>query len=250
MLQFIKKYYWFYFLKSKVKSIRPNSQSLAFYKSFIDIQGKIVFDVGANIGLRTSIFKELGALVLSIDANSEMCKELKNRFGDSILIENVGVAKQPGILKLTKASSSTISTFKKEFLENVRSGIFKEYSFEKFQLSRVTSLDKLMDLYGMPQLIKIDVEGFEVEVLQGLSTPIKCIQFEYMFNYDLGWDYFYECIHELKRLSPKYKFNFTRAESYTFVNNRFYNLDEFLNQMNAEFKNNKSWGDVICLHEN
>ena len=37
----------------------------------------------------------------------------------------------------------------------------------------------LMKEYGVPEFIKIDTEGFELEVIKGLSTPLKALSFEY-----------------------------------------------------------------------
>jgi len=67
-----------------------------------------------------------------------------------------------------------------------------------------TTLDSLMEKYGEPFHIKIDVEGYELEVVSGLSKRVGSIQFEYiMENFEdmtvpviqkleqLGYDKFY-----------------------------------------------------------
>jgi hypothetical protein len=40
-------------------------------------------------------------------------------------------------------------------------------------------LDQLIEEYGVPNFCKIDVEGYEQKVLNGLSQPIKIISFEF-----------------------------------------------------------------------
>jgi hypothetical protein len=43
----------------------------------------------------------------------------------------------------------------------------------------VTTLDALIDAHGVPSFIKIDVEGFEGEVLAGLTKPVTALSFEF-----------------------------------------------------------------------
>ena len=247
MRDFLKKFSWVYNLKSYFRSIEPRAQSLLFYDKLLNFRDKVVFDIGANIGIRTAMFRELGALVVSVDPNTDICKGLQNSFGNSIMVENVGVGSFNGLLKLSKGSSSTISTFNKEHLKNVKAGLFKDYSFNRYQLSRITTLETLIEKYGKPEFIKIDVEGFESEVLKGLSQPINGIQFEFMFNYELGWEYFLDCINEIHRISTYYEFNITISESYELVLKKFYSKDEFVSIIENEYLNKKIWGDVICI---
>ena len=43
----------------------------------------------------------------------------------------------------------------------------------------VTTLDALIERHGVPSFVKVDAEGFEEEVLQGLSRSIKALSFEF-----------------------------------------------------------------------
>jgi hypothetical protein len=42
------------------------------------------------------------------------------------------------------------------------------------------TLQELIERYGVPELCKIDVEGYELEVLSGLQEPLPLLSFEYL----------------------------------------------------------------------
>lgn len=78
---------------------------------------------------------------------------------------------------------------------------------EKVQVS-VTTLDDLIDQYGRPAFCKIDVEGSELDVLNGLSQAIPILSFEYLpaaIEIALG------CIERLGQLG-EYEYNWRISE--------------------------------------
>ena len=46
-------------------------------------------------------------------------------------------------------------------------------------LSYVLIRPNIINEYGVPSFIKIDVEGYELSVLEGLTIPIECISVEF-----------------------------------------------------------------------
>jgi hypothetical protein len=72
-----------------------------------------------------------------------------------------------------------------------------------------TTLDALIERFGMPSFVKIDVEGAEPEVLAGLSRPVAGLSFEYLPR---ALDYARTCTARLSELGP-YEFNWSVGES-------------------------------------
>ena len=68
----------------------------------------------------------------------------------------------------------------------------------------LTTLDNLLEEFGVPAYCKIDVEGFEEEVLSTLTKPIKYISFEFQKD---GIERSFTCIDLVEKLAP-YQFRF------------------------------------------
>jgi hypothetical protein len=74
----------------------------------------------------------------------------------------------------------------------------------------VTTLDELIARYGRPAFCKIDVEGYELEAVRGLSQPIPALSFEYIAA---AREIAIHCIGRLTELGP-YEFNYSPGESH------------------------------------
>lgn len=140
--------------------------------------GDLCFDVGANIGSKTKIFLELGARVVCIEPQLNCVDVLKETYRNdsNVVIVPKGLATQPGSKSLSICGSAdAISTFSEKW----KTGRFRSYAWEPAVDVPVTTIDALIQEFGSPKFCKIDVEGFEYEVLRGLSSPISFIAFEF-----------------------------------------------------------------------
>ena len=96
----------------------------------------------------------------------------------------------------------------------------------------VTTLDRLIAEYGRPAFCKIDVEGYELEVLRGLSQPLPALSFEYIpaaMETALG------CIERLGELGA-YAFNWKPAalgESYRLQSASWLSPDAMVAQLKS-----------------
>lgn len=183
---------------------------IEFYKKFIQ-QGDLVFDVGANVGNRVSVFLELGANVVAVEPQPACISTLEEKFGNRITLEKVGLSKEPGTLEMYIANDSTISTFSKEFIDNTSTNRFSNYSWNSKVNVPIVTLESLILKYGIPQFCKIDVEGFELNVLEGLHTSIPYLSFEYCVP-EMQQNML-QCIQRLYEITPNGKFNYSISEN-------------------------------------
>lgn len=154
-------------------------QEKQFFSQFIK-KGDLCFDIGACYGDKAKVFLKLGAAKVVCVEPSKVCINHLNKVfkkSSNVVIVNKGVADKEGFTKLyTCKAEPAIATMNPIWK---RKGRFKMYSWDHSYRVPVTSLNQLIEKYGMPAFCKIDVEGFELSVLKGLTKPIRFISFEF-----------------------------------------------------------------------
>jgi FkbM family methyltransferase len=182
--------YDFYWSIANPDVIRARTQELDFYRSVLMgfRPGDLIFDVGANQGYKTDIFLRLGARVVAIDPDPANHKRLAEKFlryrfrAKPVKIIERALSDRVGLAALwVDSPGSAMNTLSSKWVEVLRQdqGRFDErLEFGERREVETTTLDTLMGEHGRPFFLKIDVEGFEVEVLRGLSRPIRFLSFE------------------------------------------------------------------------
>lgn len=231
------------YYEKKLQAIERQQElaRLKFYSSIIK-ENDLVFDVGANIGNRTSVFLDLKAKVVAVEPQPSCLNILKERFGNTIALEQVGLDEKEDTLTMYIADESTISTFSKEYIDLVKDTKFKKNNWNQTIQVPVIRIDNLIAKYGLPVFCKIDVEGYELNVLKGLSKPIPLISFEYSVPELAGK--LLACLVYLHELDERYRFNYSIQESMAFNSNSWLSYEEILSIINTPLFNNSEFGDI------
>jgi FkbM family methyltransferase len=216
--------------------LRAFQREMDFFRPFVR-PGDLVFDVGANVGFKAEVFLHLGARVVAFEPQSDCYRELVARCGGRWPFQAVraAVGAEPGQANLHLHRS------------NLTSSLLADWDKETTRVESVpvTTMTAAIREHGRPSFCKIDVEGFEYEVLRNLAEPIPLLSFEY-HRTPADLTRMNQCIEHLARLGTA-KINVTPAELSRFVFPDWLAPDVFLSRFHAEIVglNGQEYGDVF-----
>lgn len=192
-------------LKMEMARLTKGFRALRFYAQCVK-PGNLCFDIGANRGSRSLIFTLLGARTVAVEPNPCITGFLRKV--PRVVTVHQAVSNIPGSHPFLQNANDQLSTLNPNWR-------FKWPEFPNWRERNVecSTLDQLITRFGRPDFIKIDVEGHEVAVLEGLTQPISRLSFEASPD---SQDQTLACIHRLIKLGD-YEFNYSRGDEFTWA---------------------------------
>lgn len=190
--------------------------------------GDLVFDIGAHAGNRLRAFAALGCQVVALEPQPDFAWLLRALYGRSrrVTVVEAAVADVAGRRSLSVSERTpTVTTLAADWRE-ARAG---DPDFDRVQWNRrieveTTTLDRLIEQFGVPAFVKIDVEGSEPAVLAGLGRPVPALSFEYLPR---ALQEVQVCLTRLIALGP-YQFNWSVGESHQLASAQWLDASELL----------------------
>jgi len=156
---------------------RPPSREQEFLRN-IDFKGKTVYDIGGYEGIFTLFFaREVGehGMVITFEPNPVSYRKIidnvkVNQF-DNVKVFNFAIGERKSTAKLVledfEVGTGEIMSDNDVTISSMKG--------KKYVQVEIDSIDGLIydGVIPKPQFIKIDVEGFELEVLKGAATNLE-----------------------------------------------------------------------------
>lgn len=181
------------------------------YGQFV-LPGDLAFDIGAHVGDRIWALRSLGCRVVAVEPQPLFMRFLHLLYGRSlnVALEFCALGAKAGSGEmLVSRRNPTLSSLSPDWVgETGQADGFRHVSWDDRTSVRIDTLDALIARHGAPSFCKIDVEGFELNVLQGLSYPIPTLSFEFLRSQPHRAA---QCLEQIARIGG-YRFNISYGE--------------------------------------
>ncbi len=203
----------------------------------------MIFDIGANDGRwalpnidSCNKIIALEPVPQTFDRLVENCKKHEN----IICLKYVVCNNNNEDIIFYEAAADTLSTLHKDWLTSENSRFYRYTDYREIKCKTKT-LDKLIEEYGMPDLIKIDVECGEYECISSLTQKVNMLCFEWASETN---DITLKCLDYLSELGFT-QFYLQHEDVYTFRPTEFYDVSVIEEQLKTMIPK-KDWGMIWC----
>jgi FkbM family methyltransferase len=210
--------------------------------------GDLAFDIGSHVGDRVACFRRLGARVVALEPQPGPADVIAQLFAadpDVTLIRAACAAGEGELTLKVNSANPTVTTASSAFVASAAgAGGWEGQVWDRDIAVPSTTLDHLIARHGVPAFVKIDVEGFEAEVLAGLSRAVPALSFEFT---TIQRDVAIACLDRLAALGA-YGFDVALGESQALTFGRPVTRDEMARHLHG-LPHDANSGDVYALLE-
>jgi FkbM family methyltransferase len=211
--------------------------------TIINKENKLCFDIGAHIGEWSLKNMNKYNKIVAVEASEITFNKLLKNIGENnsqIIPLNYAVCDSiEETIKFYNCESDVLSTINNKWLTGGESRFNVKYIET---MCRTISIDKLIDIYGMPDLIKIDVESAEYECIKSLSKKCITLCFEWVSEYLCN---IFNCLNYLYKLGYRNFYIQMNNDEYTFVPTEYYTIEKTKEILNKTTPKNE-WGMIWC----